>query len=178
MPALRNVELRLIAELMKNSRRSDRELAKAIGVSQPTVSRIIKSLEKEGYIQEHATIPDFRKLGYEIMALTFIKLAKAATSEDIKKARRIATEALRKGPFEIAMLERGTGLGYDGVAISYHKDYSSYVKLIDWFKQFTFLEIATLESFLINLEDEIHYRPLTFATISQHLLMQGTDEKK
>ena len=44
---LKDVELRLVSELMKNSRRSDRELGKAIHVSQPTVSRTIKKLEKK-----------------------------------------------------------------------------------------------------------------------------------
>jgi DNA-binding Lrp family transcriptional regulator len=34
---MKDIELRLISELMKNSRRSDRELAKAIGISQPTI---------------------------------------------------------------------------------------------------------------------------------------------
>ena len=41
---LKDVEVRLIAELMKNSNRSDSELAKATGVSQPTVGRIINKL--------------------------------------------------------------------------------------------------------------------------------------
>ena len=64
---MKDVELRLISELMKNSRRSDRELAKATGVSQPTISRMIKKLEKERIIKEYTMIPDFVKLGYEIM---------------------------------------------------------------------------------------------------------------
>jgi len=59
---MKNVEWKLISELMKDSRRSDRELAQAIGVSQPTVSRTIKKLEKEGYIKEYTIIPDFHKL--------------------------------------------------------------------------------------------------------------------
>jgi DNA-binding Lrp family transcriptional regulator len=49
---LREVELRLISELMKNSRKSDRELARTIGTSQPTVTRTRNRLEKEGYIKE------------------------------------------------------------------------------------------------------------------------------
>jgi DNA-binding Lrp family transcriptional regulator len=53
---VKDIELRLIAELMKNSRRSDRELTKIIGVSQPTVSRTIKRLDKEGYIKEYTAI--------------------------------------------------------------------------------------------------------------------------
>lgn len=44
---MKDVELKLISELLKNSRRSDRELAKTLGVSQPTVSRTLKRLEKE-----------------------------------------------------------------------------------------------------------------------------------
>jgi DNA-binding Lrp family transcriptional regulator len=48
---MKGVEVRIIAELMKNCRRSDRELAQAIGVSQPTVSRTIERLEREGVIK-------------------------------------------------------------------------------------------------------------------------------
>lgn len=33
MAGMKDVELRLVSELMKNSRRSDRELAKTLGVS-------------------------------------------------------------------------------------------------------------------------------------------------
>ena len=43
---VKDVELKLISELMKDSRRSDRELAKAIGVSQPTISRMIRKIGK------------------------------------------------------------------------------------------------------------------------------------
>ena len=43
---LRDFELKIVSELMKNSRRSDRELPKAVGLSQPSVSRIIRKLEK------------------------------------------------------------------------------------------------------------------------------------
>jgi DNA-binding Lrp family transcriptional regulator len=68
---LKDVELRIIAELIKNSHRSDRELARVIGVSQPTVTRSINRLEKEGIIKDYAMIPDFRKLGYQIMGVSF-----------------------------------------------------------------------------------------------------------
>jgi len=47
---LKDVELKFISELMKNSRRSDRELARVLGLSQPTVGRMMKKLEKEGII--------------------------------------------------------------------------------------------------------------------------------
>ena len=71
---MKDTELKLVSELMKNSRRSDRELARLIGVSQPTVSRMIKNLEKEGIIQEYTMIPDMIKLGIEIVAITRVAL--------------------------------------------------------------------------------------------------------
>jgi DNA-binding Lrp family transcriptional regulator len=71
---LKDVELKLVAELTKNSRRSDRELAKRLHVSQPTVTRIRNKLEKEGIIREFTIIPDFVRLGYEIASITFAKM--------------------------------------------------------------------------------------------------------
>ena len=46
-PRVKDTEVKLISELMKDSRRSDRELAKTIGVSQPTISRTIR--KRNGY---------------------------------------------------------------------------------------------------------------------------------
>lgn len=46
MEKMKAVDSKLLYELMKNSRRSDRELAKVLGISQPTVSRRRIALEK------------------------------------------------------------------------------------------------------------------------------------
>jgi len=78
---VKKVERRILSELMKNSRRSDRELAKVIGSSQPTVTRARNRLEKEGYIQEYTIMPDFLKLGYEILAVTLFKYKKQFDAE-------------------------------------------------------------------------------------------------
>jgi DNA-binding Lrp family transcriptional regulator len=67
---LKDLELRLICELVRNSRKSDSELAKLIGVSQPTVSRIRTKLEEEGVIEYTGTV-NLRELGFEIIAITF-----------------------------------------------------------------------------------------------------------
>ncbi len=167
--SMKDVELRLVSELMKNSRRSDRELAKTVGVSQPTVSRTVKRLEKEGYIQEYTMIPNFAKLGYRILALTFVKLKQSLGEQEIDRARKIANEAIKTGPFEVVMLERGIGLDSDGVFISYHLDYNAYVKFMELLRKFEFLRIDEIRTFLVNLEDEVRYRPQTFSLLSQHI---------
>lgn len=81
---MKTTKMKLISELMKNSRRSDRDLAKTIGVSQPTVSRLIKKHEKEGVIKEYTTIPGFRKFGFELLVFTLVKLEKFLSSEEIE----------------------------------------------------------------------------------------------
>ena len=167
---MKSTERKLISELMRNSRRSDRELAKVVGVSQPTVSRMIKKLENDGYIKEYTIVPDFRKLGYHLMSLIFVKLKQGLSSDKIQEARRIAQETLKTGAHEVVMLERGIGLGYDGVFVTLHKDYASYLKLKKWFRQFSFLELSKLDAFLVNLDDKVRYRPLTFSTLAKHAL--------
>lgn len=42
---------------------------------------------------------------------------------------------MKKAPKEVVMVERGVGLGSDGTFISFHKDYSSYLKFREWIKR-------------------------------------------
>jgi len=174
---MKDTELRLVSELMKNSRRSDRDLAKAIGVSQPTVSRMIKKLEKEGIIKEYTVVPDFCKLGYRLLGLTFVKLKGDLSSEEREKSREAAGISLGKSSFGIVMLERGLGLGYDGVIVSFYEDYSTYFEHKQVLKQYAFLESAQ-ETFLINLEDKVHYRSFTLSTLANHVLMIKQEKKQ
>jgi DNA-binding Lrp family transcriptional regulator len=173
---MKKVELKLISELMKNSRRSDRDLAGAIGVSQPTVTRIRNKLEKEGYIREYTMIPDFSKLGYKIMAITFA-LSRSLGKEEAERAGKTLADSVKDKQFEFIMLERGDGLGFDGVIISLHEDYASYLKVSEWLRQFDFLEVKRINSFLINLEDNVRYRPLTFSTLAKLIRLQ-TERKE
>lgn len=173
---MKDIELKVISELMKNSRRSDRELAKVLKVSQPTVSRTIKRLEKEGIIKEFTMIPDFVKLGYKIMALTFCSVKGLNSEEREKVVLTIERESSGKPSQKIIMFERGLGLESTGVIVSLHEDYSSYVEFIDKLKEHPFLDVSRFRSFLISLEDKVHIRPLTFSLLANHVLQ--TKEKK
>lgn len=78
---MKKIMMSLLFELLKNSKRSDRELAKILGVSQPTVTRMRGRLVKEGMIKEWTIIPDFVKIGYRIMAIITVQIAKKAAKE-------------------------------------------------------------------------------------------------
>jgi DNA-binding Lrp family transcriptional regulator len=175
---VREVELKLISELMKNSRRSDRELAKAIGASQPTVSRLVKKLEEEGYVQEYTMIPNFRKLGYEILALSFVKFSRMYSPEEVQTTKKAASKLFSEGPSEIFMIERGKGLGCQGVFISFHKNYSAYIEFEEWIRKTISSDISDIQTFLVNLNDQVRYRPMSFFTIAKHVLTCNDEQEK
>ena len=78
-------------------------------------------------------------------------------------------------PTEIVLFERGLGHGVTGILVSFHKDYSSYLTLRQKIREYSFLEQSETDGFLISLDDEIHYCPLTFATLAQHVLTMKGD---
>jgi len=169
---------KLLVELLRNSRQSDREIARKLGVSQPTVSRTRSSLEKEGYIKEYTIIPNFSKFGYKIMAITFA-LSKTLDAETAKKARAFLIDGLEQAQTKFIMVERGIGLGFDAAIITFHRDYSSYVQFMKCLKQVNpakFVDVEKIGSFLIDLDDEVRYFPLSFSRLANESLSE--EEKK
>lgn len=166
---MKDVELKLIAELMKNSRRSDRELSKIIGVSQPTITRLRTKLEKEGSILEYTMTPNLTKLGYHLFALTFISLKSTLSPEEVEKVRKIGQEQAQNAPPNIIVIERGMGLGFAGLIGSLHPNYASYAELIDEMKQSPYID-SKIESFIINLDEKVHLRHLSMRTLAEDLL--------
>jgi DNA-binding Lrp family transcriptional regulator len=166
---MKNVELRLISELMKNSRRSDRELAKVLGVSQPTVTRTRRMLEKEGYIKEYTMIPDFSKLGYQIMGITSLKVEEKPQGgfEEIRKA---TSEAEKSNPHAGLMIVNGMGNNKNRLFIDFYENYSTYIDVIKTLKQFPFINVESIDSFLVNLKDETNLRVLSTSLIARHLV--------
>jgi len=171
---MKKIEWKLLSELMKNSKASDRDLAKMIGVSQPTITRTRSRLEKEGYIKEYTMIPDFAKLGFELVALTFLKY-RNVTREELEKATKKAKELLEETYDECILIDMGNGLGYQATIISLHENFSSYINFINRIKQgaverYPFMDTSSYQSFLINLRAEQHFRPLTLSTLAKNLV--------
>jgi len=111
--------MNLLLELLKDSKRSDREIAKTLGVSQPTVTRRRQRLVKEGWIKDFTVIPDFVKMGYEIMAISSFK--SKVTEESVKKATK-----LTMAKPNIIFASNGQGMGKNAVMISLHRNYADF----------------------------------------------------
>lgn len=163
---MKDVELRLISELIKDSRRSDRKLAKAIGVSQPTVSRVRLRLEREGMI-EYSASPNLAKLGFEILAVVLGRRNYQKHPEiDIQKAKNCA----RDHP-NILFCASGNGLGYDRISVSVHRNFSDYSRFMQEI-QTEWAGIMDVDSFLINLKGDDVVQPMSFKQLAEWLKNQ------
>jgi DNA-binding Lrp family transcriptional regulator len=150
----------LLKQLLKNSRKSDRELARLLGFSQPTVTRLRVKLEKEGFIKTYTIMPDFAKLGYQILAFTFLKLRSYPTPEDATKMVQQATEWVNKHP-NVIFASDGEGLGgKDVMLISIHKDFIKYTSFMRKYALEWGHIVATFETFLVSLGPGFKMKPL------------------
>ena len=88
MFALDAIDRKLLRELLTNSKRSYRELAKAIAVSAATVINHARRLESGGVIKDYSVSLDNERLGYELTVVTEIIVSKGKlleTDEEIAK---------------------------------------------------------------------------------------------
>jgi DNA-binding Lrp family transcriptional regulator len=115
----------LLLEYLKDSNRSDRQIAKVLGVSQPTVSRMRSRLLEEGLVRHFSAIPDFAKMGYEIMAFSFVKF----NMGQVMKIEEKTKEWMQSHP-EIIFSSRAEGMGMDAVTVSLHKNYAEYKNFV------------------------------------------------
>jgi DNA-binding Lrp family transcriptional regulator len=160
---LKEFELEVVSELVRNCRRSDRELARALHVSQPTVTRTRTKLEKQGLIEYNAS-PDLVKLGYKIMAIIFGKRDYERHPEDVFHKAKTFVD---RHP-NMIFASDGHGLNKDRVTISVHKSYSDYSSFMQEMRA-EVGDIMSLESFLIDLTTENVLRPFSMKPIADNL---------
>ena len=141
--------IKLLYEMMKNAKRSDREIAKIIGVSQPTITRMRQRLEKTGYVRNYSVIPNLEKLGCEIAAFTFMAIANSnVKSENMNKW-------IESNP-KIVFSASGDGLnGKNSIMVSIHKDFTDYSKFMSELRSKWSENIRNIDGFLVPLRGDI-----------------------
>lgn len=163
MKELKPIDYKILFALVKNSRLSDRQLAKIVGASQPTVTRRRGILEKEGLLG-YSAIPNLAKLGFEIIAVIFGKRDYRKHPEtNLEKARKFAEEHSN-----IIFGSAGTGLDADRIAISIHKNYSEYAKFMQEL-QTEWIDFMDVRSFIININSKETVRPLSLESLADYL---------
>ncbi|MCJ7422812.1 Lrp/AsnC family transcriptional regulator [Candidatus Bathyarchaeota archaeon] len=166
---MKDVELKVIVALLKNSHRSDRDLAKAIGVSQPTVSRTRERLEKQGMIKEYTIIPDYLQLGFTLLSMTFTKMSGRVSKEILGDYKKRARNTMSEHPSALILGNTGIGCNADYVAIALHRDYAEYSEFMRDIKEFPNVNIDETRSFIVDLGEKDQMQPLSFSHLAGYL---------
>ena len=127
MKELKPLDYQLLFELMKDSHRSDRQLAKALGISQPTVTRRRAMLE-DNIIEGYTVIPKFGQIGFELAVFTFLKTnLNHCKPEEKEVAFKKLQDWFMNQP-NVVMVVDGQGMGWDAVCVSLHENYTDFAK--------------------------------------------------
>jgi DNA-binding Lrp family transcriptional regulator len=158
MKELKPLDYQLLFELMKDSHRSDRQLAKALGISQPTVTRRRAMLE-DNIIDGYTVVPKFGQIGFEITAFTFLKTKlNHLKGQEKEKAFKELKDWYAKQP-NVVLVAEGNGLGWDAICVSLHENYTDFAK----FKRTQESELSDLivesQSFQADLKSGLAIKP-------------------
>ena len=131
-------------ELIKNSKKSDRDIAKKLGLSQPTITRIRKKLEKN-VIKTYTLIPTFPEIGINLVSFNF------GRCESSKKQMETCLKLLKETYPQIALAASGEGMGKNCLVIAFHNIYKDYVDFITNIRTKCKSVKAFHESFLVSI---------------------------
>ncbi len=152
---------------MKNAKSSDRQIAKRVKVSQPTVTRRRTKLENE-FSLNYTAIPDWSKLGFKILALTFAKWKHGEYPDD-RQAE--AQEWLSHQP-NLLFVAIGRGNHADRVGLSIHRTYREYARFVQDARQQWGKYVEDLHSFIISIDGDNILRPLTLKHLADALKIE------
>ncbi|MGD8544569.1 MAG: winged helix-turn-helix transcriptional regulator [Candidatus Bathyarchaeota archaeon] len=164
--ALNNTDCKILLELLKNSRISDRQLAKKLGISQPTVTRRRAKLEKEGAIS-YIGRPDFLKMGFSIMAFNFTILNNEAEKLSMARSKKYLEKVasfLKDNP-NIIFATSGRGMGMNRLSISLHKNYTDYVRYKEKLNQEWAKYAKENKTFIVSLDGDNIVKEFSFDSL-------------
>ena len=166
---LKELDYQILSGLMKNSKISDRQLAKQLKVSQPTITRRRADLEKKRLL-DYTAIPDFKELGYEILAFNFVQYSLQIRTE-LRQQSEMAGKVqatLGKHP-NIIYASSGTGLGMHGISVSIHKNYSDYVNFRRELEDEWGAFVSKIDGFVVSLKGDNIIRQLTLKFLADFI---------
>jgi Lrp/AsnC family transcriptional regulator for asnA, asnC and gidA len=82
---LDKIDVKILNELLVNSRRSVTDISKGVGISNVAVQQRITKLEEKGIIKSYSTYLDYKKLDFSTIAFIGIFLEKAKYYRDVIK---------------------------------------------------------------------------------------------
>ena len=95
---------KILGELVKDGRMSIVDIANRVGLPRATVQERLRKMVKSGVIRRFVAIPDYSKVGKEVMAYVFV----AFGGEGRLSQRKLAEEISRTpGVYEVSVISGG-----------------------------------------------------------------------
>ena len=164
MKELKSIDYQILSELLKNSRRSDRTLAKVLKTSQPTFTRRRTKLEKD-FIDGYTAMPKWKRLGFEIIAFTLVRSnVKYVNTEKRQAALNELKKWFSKQPNVVFAAE---GAGRDGIFVSIHKSYSDFVEFMERHNSELSAFLLESQTFIVSTNPATIIKPLHFKYLAE-----------
>ena len=138
-------ERKIVNELIENSRQSFRQLAKKTGMSAVTVMNRVHELEKKGIIKGYSAVVDYEKIGYDFLAMIFVKVQKGQFRQ---AAEKIASHRNVSAVYDL------TG-ETDSLVISRFQSRRSLDEFLKKIQSYDFIERTTTALVLSTLKEEL-----------------------
>lgn len=146
---------KLLFAMIKNSKRSDRDLAKNLRISQPTITRLRKALEKEAILQ-YTLIPRAAYLGFDIVAFTFTR-----TKDYIQPFWESKSKWLQSKP-NVMYATTGQGMDADAIIVTVHKDYADFTRFYHELRTACGEYSEEFKTFIISLAGSEQVKSFTY----------------
>lgn len=119
---LRKREIQVLTRLLNDGRKPDKHIAKEIGTTQTTVTRIRQRLERDGHIESYRARGDLEKAGLSIIVTTLFEWTDFSKKEAFEKAKKYILD----NP-HVVFFGRGEGMsGKTIIVITVHKSFEEY----------------------------------------------------
>jgi len=166
---MKNREKEILFQLVRNSKLSDREIAKKLKTSQSTVTRTRHKLENR-FIKSYTIVPNLDKLGIKLIAFTMGKCS--VPTEEWMKA---IEDYIDKQP-NVIFVGIGEGMGKTGIMISFHNEFSDFTEFMRKSRLMCKDFGMTLESFIVPTDKLI--RTLNMAKAVEALVTKQSENKR
>ncbi len=106
----------ILAELLKDSRKTTKAIARELDIPRATVHDRIAKLEQRGVVKRYTAVPDYSKLGLGVTAFILVQfvpekgVSQRETAEDIAALPGISEVHMISGEYDMLLKVRGSSM--------------------------------------------------------------------
>ena len=145
MEKIDRMDLKILSELQKDARKSLREIAEKLGVTEATIYNRINKMKKMGIIEKFIPVINYSKLGFDLIAVIGITA---------KGGKVIEVEKLLAELPNVTAVYDVTG-EFDVIAVSKFRDRDSLNEFVKDIGKLEFVE-KTYTMLVLNVVKETH----------------------